>query len=83
MHHNAGLEVIFYHDMQILFDLISSLQQSDCRIPNWVRAKTVQGSSTNHIKTTTRFRSFFSETVKAMWPKQTRIASQFSLPFKL
>ena len=40
-------------------DLIPALHQSDCRIPNWVRAKTVHSSSTNHGQTTARFRSFF------------------------
>ena len=30
-----------------LVDLIPALRQSDCRIPNWVSAKTVHSSSTN------------------------------------
>ena len=30
-----------------LVDLILALHQSDCRIPNWVSAKTVLSSSTN------------------------------------
>ena len=42
-----------------LVDLILALHQSDCRIPNWVSAKTVLSSSTNHGQTTARFRSFF------------------------
>ena len=42
-----------------LVDLIPSLHQSDCRIPNWVSDKTVLSSSTNHGQTTARFRSFF------------------------
>ena len=42
-----------------LVDLIPALPQSDCGIPNWVTAKTVHGSSTNHGQTTARFRSFF------------------------
>ena len=42
-----------------LVDLIPALHQSDCRIPNWVSAKTVLSSSTNHGQTTARFRSFF------------------------
>ena len=42
-----------------LVDLIPALHQSDCRIPNWVSAKTVHSSSTNHGQTTTRFRPFF------------------------
>ena len=42
-----------------LVDLIPALHQSDCRIPNWVSAKTVHSSSTNHGQTTARFRSFF------------------------
>ena len=42
-----------------LIDLIPALRQSDCRIPNWVNAKTVLSSSTNHGQTTARFRSFF------------------------
>ena len=42
-----------------LVDLISAPHQSDCRIPNWVSAKTVHSSSTNHGQTTTRFWSFF------------------------
>ena len=42
-----------------LVDLIPALRQSDCRIPNWVNAKTVLSSSTNHGQTTARFRSFF------------------------
>ena len=42
-----------------LVDLISALHQSDWRIPNWVSAKTVHSSSTNHGQTTARFRSFF------------------------
>ena len=41
-----------------LIDLIPALHQSDCRIPNWVRAKTVHSSSTNHGQTTAVFRSF-------------------------
>ena len=39
-----------------LVDLIPALHQSDCRIPNWVSAKTVLSSSTNHGQTTARFR---------------------------
>ena len=31
-----------------LVDLIPALRQSDCRIPNWVSAKTVLSCSTNH-----------------------------------
>ena len=42
-----------------LVDLIPALRQSDCRIPNWVSAKTVLSCSTNHGQTTARFRSFF------------------------
>ena len=42
-----------------LVDLIPALHQSDCRISNWVSAKTVHSSSTNHGQTTARFRSFF------------------------
>ena len=42
-----------------LVDLIPALHQSDCRIPNWVSAKTVLRSSTNHGQTTARLRSFF------------------------
>ena len=42
-----------------LVDLIPALHQSDCRIPNWVSAKTVLSCSTNHGQTTARFRSFF------------------------
>ena len=42
-----------------LVDLIPALHQSDCRIPNWVSAKTVLSSSANHGQTTARFRSFF------------------------
>ena len=42
-----------------LVDLIPALHQSDCRIPNWVSAKTVHSSRTNHGQTTARFRSFF------------------------
>ena len=42
-----------------LVDLIPALRQSDCRIPNWVSAKTVLSSSTNNGQTTARFRSFF------------------------
>ena len=42
-----------------LVDLIAALHQSDCRIPNWVSAKTVLSCSTNHGQTTARFRSFF------------------------
>ena len=41
-----------------LVDLIPALHQSDCRIPNWVSAKTVLSSSTNHGQTTAHFRSF-------------------------
>ena len=39
-----------------LVDLIPALRQSDCRIPNWVSAKTVLSCSTNHGQTTARFR---------------------------
>ena len=42
-----------------LVDLIPALLQWNCRIPNWVSAKTVHSSSTNHGQTTARFRSFF------------------------
>ena len=42
-----------------LVDLIPALHQSDCRIPNWVSAKTVQISSTDHDQTIARFQSFF------------------------
>ena len=42
-----------------LVDLIPALHQSDCRILNWVIAKTLHSSSTNHGQTTARFRSFF------------------------
>ena len=42
-----------------LVDLILALHQSDCQIPNWVRAKTVHSSSTNHGQTAALFRSFF------------------------
>ena len=42
-----------------LVDLIPALHQSDCRISNWVSAKTVLSSSTNHGQTTARFQSFF------------------------
>ena len=35
-----------------LVDLIPALHQSDCPIPNWVSAKTVLSSSTNHSQTT-------------------------------
>ena len=42
-----------------LVDLIPALRLSDCRIPNWVSAKTVLSCSTNHGQTTARFRSFF------------------------
>ena len=37
--------VIFYHICKLV-DLIQALHQSDCRIPNWVSAKTVNNSST-------------------------------------
>ena len=35
-----------------LVDLIPALHQSDCRIPNWVSAKTVHSSSTHHGQST-------------------------------
>ena len=63
---HIALFVIDVHDEFInsatickLVDLIPAIRQSDCRIPNWVSAKTVLSSSTNHGQTTARFRSFF------------------------
>ena len=58
---HAGLLCLNYHSTTIckLVDLIPALHQSDCRIPNWVSAKTVLSCSTNHGQTTARFRSFF------------------------
>ena len=54
------LNELFHYSTTIckLVDLIPALHQSDCRIPNWVSAKTVLSSSTNHSQTTARFRSF-------------------------
>ena len=42
-----------------LVDLIPALHQSDCRIPNWVSAKTMHSSSTNYGQTTACFWSLF------------------------
>ena len=47
-----------------LVDLIPAPHQSDCRIPNWVSAKTVLSSSTNHGQTTARFRVIISVTIR-------------------
>ena len=62
-------------------DLILALHQSDCWIPNWVSAKTVHSSSTNHGQTTACIQSFFRVTVRATWPKQKRI--KFSWPLHI
>ena len=55
----VGHELTYSTTICKLVDLIPALHQSDCRIPNWVSAKTVLSCSTNHGQTTARFRSFF------------------------
>ena len=63
--------------------LVDLKHQTDCRIPNWVSAKTVHSSTTNHGQNYHKFPVILPVTVRATWPKQKRIVSKFSGPYDL